>query len=50
MPILTVKNLKKIYGGFNKAKTVALSDINLEVNKGEFIAIMGESGSVKRHY
>lgn len=47
MPILTVKNLKKIYGGFNKAKTVALSDINLEVNKGEFIAIMGESGSGK---
>lgn len=47
MPILKVENVKKIYGGVNSAKVEALSNVNFEVQKGEFIAIMGESGSGK---
>lgn len=46
MKVLEVKNLKKIYGK-NGAKTEALSNVNFSVEKGEFIAIMGESGSGK---
>ena len=46
MKILEVKNLKKIYGK-DGVKTEALSNVNFSVNKGEFIAIMGESGSGK---
>lgn len=46
MKILEVKNLKKVYGK-EDAKTEALSNVNFSVDKGEFIAIMGESGSGK---
>lgn len=45
MNILDVKNLKKIYGGMGRVKTEALRDVNFSVEKGEFIAVMGESGS-----
>ena len=41
-PILQIKNLSKSFG-----ESQVLNDINLEVNKGEFIAIMGQSGSGK---
>lgn len=44
MKILEVKNLKKIYGK-DEARTEALSNVNFSVEEGEFIAIMGESGS-----
>lgn len=47
MIILEVKNLKKVYGSTGKIKTEALSNVNFSVEKGEFIAIMGESGSGK---
>ena len=47
MNILDVKNLKKIYGGMGRVKTEALRDVNFSVEKGEFIAVMGESGSGK---
>ena len=46
MKILEVKKLKKIYGK-DGSRTEALSNVNFSVNKGEFIAIMGESGSGK---
>lgn len=45
MSILEVKNLKKVYGTKGKIKTEALSNVNFSVEEGEFIAIMGESGS-----
>lgn len=45
-PIIQVKNVTKIYGGRNN-KTVALTNVNFEVNKGEFVGIMGPSGSGK---
>ncbi len=46
MQILKVKNLSKTYGsGENEVK--AVDDISFEVNKGEFVAIVGASGSGK---
>ena len=43
--ILKVSNLEKIYKG--KVSFRALENINMEVSKGEFVAIMGPSGSGK---
>ena len=46
MSILEAKDLTKIYGkGENSVH--ALDGVNLEVNKGEFLAIVGTSGSGK---
>lgn len=46
MPILELKNIKRIYESKN-IKTEALRDVNLSVDEGEFISIMGESGAGK---
>ncbi len=46
MGILKVENLTKVYGK-GEAKVVALNNVNLEVVKGEFIAVIGPSGSGK---
>lgn len=46
MPILELKNIKRIYESKN-IKTEALRDVNLSVEEGEFISIMGESGAGK---
>lgn len=46
MKILETKHLKKYYGtGENQVK--AVDDITLQVEKGEFVAIVGTSGSGK---
>ncbi|MDO4941539.1 MAG: ABC transporter ATP-binding protein [Lachnospiraceae bacterium] len=46
MKVLRTKNLKKYYGsGENQVK--ALDGIDLEVERGEFVAIVGTSGSGK---
>ncbi len=48
MPILQVSNLKKIYTTrFGGAQVQALTDVSFTVEKGEYVAIMGESGSGK---
>ena len=48
MAILEVKNLKKVYTTrFGTNQVNALSDVNFSVEKGEYVAIMGESGSGK---
>ena len=44
--MLEVRNVSKIYGG-GEARVVALSNVSLNVDRGDFIAIMGPSGSGK---
>lgn len=44
--MITLKHLSKIYRT-TEVETAALRDVNLDVRKGEFIAIMGPSGSGK---
>lgn len=48
MDILEVTHLKKVYETrFSSNKVTALKDVSFNVEKGEYIAIMGESGSGK---
>ena len=44
--LISIKNLNKIYKT-GKVEVHALKNINLEIEHGEFIAIMGQSGSGK---
>lgn len=46
MPYLELKNVSKGYGA-NGARSEVLKDINLSVEKGEFLAIVGYSGAGK---
>jgi putative ABC transport system ATP-binding protein len=46
MPIISLKDVSKLYG-FGDATTVALDEVNLDVDAGEFVAVMGPSGSGK---
>lgn len=48
MAILTVSGLSKIYTSrFGTNKVQALDGVSFEVEKGEYVAVMGESGSGK---
>lgn len=44
--MITLKNIEKVYQT-DEIETVALSNINLEIAKGEFLSIMGPSGCGK---
>ena len=46
MSIVEVRDLRKEYGK-KENKTIALNGINLDIQKGEFVAIVGKSGSGK---
>lgn len=46
MKFLELKNVSKSYGSAN-GRTEVLSDVNLEIEEGEFVAIVGFSGSGK---
>lgn len=45
-PIIAFRGISKIYGE-GEAKTYALNGIDLDIYEGEFVAIMGTSGSGK---
>ena len=48
MRLLEVNNLKKIYTTrFGGNQVQALSSVSFSIEKGEYVAIMGESGSGK---
>src|SRR6266436_3208578 len=46
LPFLELKNVTKSYGA-NGRRTEVLHDINLQIEKGEFVAIVGYSGAGK---
>jgi len=46
MPIIQLEDVSKLYG-FGDATTLALDEVNLTIEKGEFVAVMGPSGCGK---
>jgi putative ABC transport system ATP-binding protein len=46
MIVIKTENLSKVYGKKDN-KVVALDNVNIEIEKGEFVAIIGASGSGK---
>jgi putative ABC transport system ATP-binding protein len=45
-PLIEIRNMKKIYGE-EEAAVYALAGVDVQVERGEFVAIMGPSGSGK---
>ena len=49
MTLLDVQHVQKVYQTrFGAAEVTALKDINFSIEEGEFVDVMGESGSVKK--
>ena len=46
MAIIDIKDVSKLYG-FGDATTIALDQVSLSIDKGEFVAVMGPSGCGK---
>jgi len=46
MALIRLEDVSKIYG-FGDATTIALDEVNISIDKGEFIAVMGPSGCGK---
>jgi putative ABC transport system ATP-binding protein len=46
MALIELQDVSKLYG-FGDASTLALDEVTLKINKGEFVAVMGPSGCGK---
>lgn len=46
-PVVSLKNVNKVFGNPDRPTTIALKDINLEILPGEFISLIGPSGCGK---
>ena len=49
MSYMEIRNLKKVYNPYGMHPKVALNGLDFKVEKGDFICIMGASGSGKQH-
>lgn len=47
MPIIKTENLDYVYGENTPFEVKALSNINIEIKKGDFVAVIGHTGSGK---
>lgn len=45
--LIKIENLRHTYPGYDGQEVAALTDINLTVNQGEFVAVIGTNGSGK---
>ncbi|TWH47067.1 energy-coupling factor transporter ATPase [Sporomusa sp. KB1] len=45
--LIKIENLRHTYPGYDNQEVVALTDINLTINQGEFVAVIGTNGSGK---
>lgn len=47
MSLLNLKHIKKVFSEGNESEVQALKDVSFSVEKGDYVAIMGESGAGK---
>ncbi|MFZ4712343.1 MAG: ABC transporter ATP-binding protein [Bacteriovoracaceae bacterium] len=45
--LVDLKNVNKVYGDTKETQTIALKAVNLQIAKGDFMAVIGPSGSGK---
>ena len=46
-PIIKARNVQFSYNNEEKASALALDDVSIDINKGEFVAVIGHNGSGK---
>ena len=48
--ILETKQLCKFYGAGENPRSETVNQVDIQIEQGEFVPIVGKSGSVKVHY